>query len=90
MHITVEISLYPLQEDYKTAIKDFIKTMKTESDIIIKTTAMSTYLSGPYDIVMACLTTHLQPVFEVLPHSATVIKIIPQNLQVEQGFIEIV
>jgi len=92
MYITVEISLYPLQEDYKTAIKTFIKSLKadTSSAVTIRTTAMSTYVAGPYKEVMASLTKHLQAVYEQVPHSATVMKIIPQQLHVEDGFVDIV
>lgn len=92
MYITIEISLYPLQEDYKSAIKGFIKALKSDasSEVSIRTTAMSIYVAGPYGEVMSSVTKHLQAVYQLIPHSATVIKIIPQQLHVEDGFIDIV
>jgi len=53
MHLSVELSMYPLQNDYKAKIKDFLKLLNdsnsgTDNNIEIRTTNMSTrkYLQG--------------------------------------------
>ena len=87
MQLTVEMSLYPLVEDYTRVIIDFIRTLNANPDVLVRTTAMSTYISGEYDVVMKLLTNELKAVFEQIPDSATVLKIIPKDLNVEDGFL---
>jgi len=89
MHLTVEISLYPLQAKYKKPIKKFIRALKKDKQVSIYTTAMSTYISGEYDRVMGLLSTEMKEVFNQIPASAVVIKLIPADLQVEKGFLSI-
>lgn len=89
MHLTVEISLYPLQEKYKKPIKKFIRALKKDKEVSVYTTAMSTYLSGDYDRVMRLLTVELKTVFQSIPASAVVVKLIPSDLQVEKGFLSV-
>ena len=56
MNLSVEISMYPLQDDYKTKIKDFLNDINiASSDIDIRTSNMSTRLFGEYENVMALL-----------------------------------
>jgi len=52
MKITVEISLYPLQQKYKKVIKAFIRNVKEHKGVAVNTTAMSTYITGDYAKVM--------------------------------------
>lgn len=87
MKVTVELSLYPLVEDYTQVIIDFIKRLKQHQSIVINTTAMSTYVTGNYDEVMPILTAELKEVYKIIPDSSTVIKIIPKDLNVENGFL---
>lgn len=88
MKTTVEMSLYPLIEDYTEVIINLIKNLKSHSSIEVKTTAMSTYVTGEFRDVMRILTDELEKVYENIPDSATVIKIIPKPLNVSSGFLE--
>ena len=88
MKITVELSLYPLIENYTEHIIKFIKAMKSYDALIIRTTAMSTYISGEYQAVMGMLSTELEKLYQNVPDSCTVFKIIPKDLNVEGGFLE--
>jgi len=88
MKITIELSLYPLVEDYTSIIVDFIKSLKSNDSIKVYSTAMSTYVSGDYDIVMQIVTTELKKVHILIPDSSTVMKIIPKDLNVENGFLD--
>jgi uncharacterized protein YqgV (UPF0045/DUF77 family) len=87
MRITVEISVYPLVEDYTSIIIEFIKRLKTQSELNVHSTAMSTYVSGEFDNVMQTLTIELKKLYEKVPDSSTVIKIIPKDLNIEKGFL---
>jgi uncharacterized protein YqgV (UPF0045/DUF77 family) len=55
MELSVEISMYPLQDDYKPKIKDFLddinKRAKEAGDIEIRSSNMSTRVFGDFAIV---------------------------------------
>ncbi|MEH8017549.1 hypothetical protein MN202_09905 [Rheinheimera muenzenbergensis] len=55
MQLSVEISKYPLADDYITPIKGFIDQLNQYPDITVLTNTMSTQLFGDYDSVMQAL-----------------------------------
>ena len=55
MQLSVEISKYPLADDYITPIKGFIEQLNQYPDIQVITNTMSTQLFGDYDSVMQAL-----------------------------------
>lgn len=55
MKLTVEISSYPLADDYLTPIKDFIDQLNQYPSILVITNTLSTQLFGEYDDVMHAL-----------------------------------
>jgi uncharacterized protein YqgV (UPF0045/DUF77 family) len=65
MDIGVEVSLYPLQEDFVPAIHDFLGRLN-RSGLRVVTNSMSTQLFGPYDAVMQLLSAELRTTFEAL------------------------
>ena len=87
MQVTVEISIYPLVEDYTSIIIEFINKLKEKSDVNVYSTAMSTYVSGDYDNVMRTLTVELKLLYTKVPDSSTIVKIIPKDLNIEDGFL---
>lgn len=88
MQVTVELSLYPLTEDYTSVIIDFIQGLKKDNRFLIRTSAMSTYIVGEYDDVMSLLSIELKKVYQHIPDSSTVIKIIPKKLNIEGGWLD--
>jgi len=48
MTSTIEISLYPLNNEYPASVVGFLEKLKTIQDIEMKTNGMSTILIGPY------------------------------------------
>lgn len=64
MKLTVEISKYPLQENYIDAIRGFIDELATFKNVHIITNTLSTQLFGDYDEVMAALQTCIRWSFE--------------------------
>lgn len=55
MQLTVELSLYPFNTDYKTLIKDFIRELNTRDGLQVQTSATATMIHGEYGLVMDTL-----------------------------------
>lgn len=55
MMLTVEISMYPFVEDYKTPILAFIGKLNTYGGLRVQTTATATMVVGEYATVMQTL-----------------------------------
>lgn len=64
MKATAEISLYPLSEDYKELIIDFILRLKQRPHLKVVVNGMSTQVFGKYDDVLAAITAESKRVFE--------------------------
>lgn len=79
MEISVDISLYPLKEDYVKPILAFIKGLESNPNITLKKNQLSTQIYGDYDEVMALISSEMKDVFEAMPHSAMVMKFIGNN-----------
>ena len=79
MNISVEISYYPLNQEYVPPIREFIDRLHTHNGLIIKTNGMSTQVLGEYNTVMDSLKTEIGRSFES-PHSVFVMKIINADL----------
>ncbi len=80
MKISVEMSYYPLNVEYKPPIKDFIRRMNTYQNLKVQTNNMSTQIFGDYLEVMDALKNEIHKSFE-LPHSVFVMKIINADLR---------
>ena len=63
MDVGVEISLYPLHQQYLGPIKDFIERINAEGDLRIITNSMSTQIFGDYDKVMQRLVREVRTSF---------------------------
>ncbi len=55
MLVSVDISLYPNQEDFIPPIKDFIAQLNQHTDVRIETFPTSTVIQGDFDRVMDIL-----------------------------------
>jgi uncharacterized protein YqgV (UPF0045/DUF77 family) len=64
MDIGVEISLYPLRNDYIPPIREFIERLNADGRFRVLTNDMSTQVFGRYEDVMEALTRELRPTFE--------------------------
>jgi hypothetical protein len=81
MKTSVEISYYPLNDEYILPIKGFIDRLNQYEQLIVKTNGMSTQVFGEYFEVMNILTNEIHKSFE-LPHSVFVMKVINADLNV--------
>ena len=80
MRVAVDISLYPLADDFLPPIKDVIERLNANSSVEIVTNAMSTQIRGEYDEVMAALNQEIKTTFEQSPKAVFAIKILNNPL----------
>lgn len=80
MQVTLEISKYPLDKDYKKPIKDFIKRINANPDFTVVTSATNTQISGDYELVMPLVQTEIKTSFEKYGKVVFVIKVFNGDL----------
>lgn len=76
MEITVDISMYPLADEYIEPIKAFISRLAKRDGIRAEFGALSTTISGEYSVIMNLLNGELKQAFEDAPNSVFVLKIV--------------
>jgi len=76
MRISVDISLYPLTEDYIEPILAFILTLENNPKLVVKRNSLSTQVFGEYRDVMDTIDSEMEVVFKQLPHSVFAMKFI--------------
>ena len=76
MRISVDISLYPLNENYVEPILNFIDKLEQNAKLIVKKNSLSTQIFGEYRDVMDCLDSEIEAVFTSLPESVFVLKLV--------------
>ena len=79
MKTSVEISYYPLNQEYVPPIREFIDRINKYDGLVVNTNGMSTQIFGEYDILMDALTIEIRQSFNN-PHSVFVMKIINADL----------
>ncbi|MCK5781336.1 MAG: hypothetical protein KAH10_01995 [Flavobacteriales bacterium] len=60
MQVSVDISLYPLKEEFKAPIKDFINKIDKHGGFKVKRNNMSTSIFGDYKEIMHWLTDNME------------------------------
>lgn len=63
MHISVELTFSPLQDDYEAHIIEFIKRLRASGLTVIEN-PLATQIYGDYDVVMALLTQEMKRSFK--------------------------
>lgn len=81
MQVAVDISLYPLADDFLPPIQDVIKRLNEFDSIEVQTNPMSTQIRGEYDAVMAALSEAMKKTFEVTPKAVFAIRILNNPMQ---------
>ena len=76
MNIGVEISLYPLRDEFIPPIRGFIDRLNADCRFKVITNDMSTQVFGRYEEVMDALTRELRPTFERDGKSIFVMKVL--------------
>lgn len=74
MKVSVEISMYPLIENYQSVIHLFLEELKNHKELIVNTNAMSTEIYGEYETIMGAIKDLIGKKFETVK-SVFVLKI---------------
>ena len=80
MELSVDISKYPLADNYIPAIKDFIERLHAIEGLSVVTNTMSTQVFGDYDLVMDSLKQEIRRSYEQFGKAIFVCKFIGANL----------
>ena len=79
MKMTAELSVYPLREDFKTAVLGFIDELLKGQDVVAVTNSMSTQISGEDDAVFSAIRQALRASFVKFGRQILVAKFIPEH-----------
>jgi uncharacterized protein YqgV (UPF0045/DUF77 family) len=76
MEIGIEISLYPLHQQYIAPIQAFIDRLNADHRLRVVTNSMSTQVFGDYEAVMQTLVRELRVTFEGNDKAVFVMKVL--------------
>ena len=76
MQVAVDISLYPLDENFIPPIKDIIDRLSQHDGVAVERNRMSTQIRGDFDVVMPVLTQEIRATFDNVPKAVFAIKIL--------------
>ena len=80
MKLSVEISKYPLADEYIIPIKDFIDRLNIHPDLAVVSNTMSTQVFGDFDILMPILNNEIRDSFTKFDKMIFVCKFINADL----------
>ena len=80
MKVAVDISLYPLSDDWLDPIKDVIERLNAYESLEVTTNPMSTQVRGEYSEVMQALTKEIGSTFDRTPKAVFAIRILNNPL----------
>ena len=78
MKVSVELTLSPLQDEFRAPVIHFIKKLRT-SGLIVYENPLSTQVYGEYDRVMEVLTNEVKEVFDLVESGLIYIKIVKSD-----------
>ena len=78
MHISVELTLSPLEDSFEGHIIDFIKKLRA-SGLTTLENPLSTQVYGEYDEVMQVLGTEIKTAFELMDSGLLYMKIVKSD-----------
>ena len=76
MQVSIELSLYPLNEKFISPIDDFINRLETYNIIEVRKNNMSTQLFGEFDVLMNILKVEMEKTFKKEINSVFNLKIV--------------
>jgi uncharacterized protein YqgV (UPF0045/DUF77 family) len=83
MLVAVDISLYPLSENFIPPILDVIGRLKKHENLHVTTNPMSTQIRGEYDEVMAVLTKEIKTSFRNMPKAVFAMRILNNPIETQ-------
>lgn len=79
MQVSVDISLYPLKEEFKKPIKAFINKIDNQNQFKVKRNNMSTSVFGEYSEIMKWVTDNMEETLLDDDNAVFVLKIVGGN-----------
>lgn len=76
MDVAVEISLYPLRDEFIPPIAAFIERLNAHPHLKVVANSMSTQIFGEYQHVMRTLTAEIEQSFHSTPKAVFVMKVL--------------
>lgn len=76
MQVSIDVSLYPLNEKFIPLINEFINDLKKYNNIEIRTNSISTQLYGEFDDLMNILKIEIEKTFKKEINSVLNLKIV--------------
>ncbi|MCB1581485.1 MAG: YkoF family thiamine/hydroxymethylpyrimidine-binding protein [Marinicella sp.] len=83
MKVSVEISLYPLDQNYIPPIQAFIDRLNSYAELKVVENTMSTQVYGEYQQVLSIINKEMQRTHEQSPKAAFVMKVLNGDLSPE-------
>ena len=83
MQVAVEVSMYPLTQDYEPPIIQFIQMLKAQAGLRVSTNEFSTQISGDYDQVMNTIQDAIRVSYQQPGVCTFVLKIL--NIEIAPG-----
>lgn len=80
MTISVEISMYPLRDEYLPAIDKFLEGLHNTTGLKVQTNVMSTQVFGPIDLVFDTLKALIADTFGQVDQCPFVLKVLKKDL----------
>jgi len=81
MNLSVEISMYPLNQEYGTPILQFIERLKSYKELEIRSNTMSTQIFGEYGMVMDVIKKEMKSTFLTEDAVVMVMKFVNKDLK---------
>jgi uncharacterized protein YqgV (UPF0045/DUF77 family) len=81
MKASVDISLYPLKDEYIPSIKEFIERVQRYPEVAVVRNDLSTQLYGNYELIMDLLKVEVRLSWEKYGKSIFVIKLLGDDLR---------
>ena len=81
MQLSVEISMYPLKDDFIPAIQAFIDRLNSHPELTVITNTMSTQVFGDYDLVMDVMKQEIRRAYDTYGRAIFVCKFIDGDLR---------
>ena len=79
MEISVDITMYPLQQEFEAPILAFISQLEKEDSVEVVRNELSTQIHGDYKTIMVLLEQEMFSVFKEIPDSIFVLKFVGNN-----------
>ncbi len=80
MKVSVEISMYPLADQYIPPIQGFIDRLKSHPELQVIGNTMSTQVYGDYARVLEIVSSEMQKAHQSTPKAAFVLKVLNGDL----------